>query len=103
MPRIPNHTEGTGLLVFFVHYRKTRRHDPVLAFGRGIAKALQCFANNMSLNDPEVYYKSIEDVVGSPDEARVVDMLVLFKTMDVVDSCILQADPTTPAIKLGQA
>ncbi|PBK86238.1 hypothetical protein ARMGADRAFT_1035692 [Armillaria gallica] len=37
----------------------------------------------MSLNDPEVYYKSIKDVVGSLDKARVVNMLVLFKTMDV--------------------
>ena len=51
-------------MVFFTCYWKTGRHDPVLAFSRGIAKALQCFTNNMSLNDPEVYYKSIKDVVG---------------------------------------
>ncbi len=57
--------------------------DPVLVFGRGIAKALQCFANEIWSNGSEHSHKSIDDMVGSPDKARVLDMLVLFKAMDV--------------------
>ncbi|KAK0238168.1 hypothetical protein EDD85DRAFT_790215 [Armillaria nabsnona] len=60
--------------------------DPVLVFGRGIAKALQCFTNEIWSNGFEHSHKSIDDMVGSPDKARVLDMLVLFKVMDVACS-----------------
>ncbi len=60
--------------------------DPVLVFGRGIAKALQCFANEIWSNGSEHSHKSIDDMVGSPEEARVLDVLVLFKAMDVACS-----------------
>lgn len=60
--------------------------DPVLVFGRGIAKALQCFANEIWSNGSEYSHKSIDDMVGSPDEARVLDMLVLFRAMDIACS-----------------
>ncbi|PBK83664.1 hypothetical protein ARMGADRAFT_1037665 [Armillaria gallica] len=60
--------------------------DPVLVFGRGIAKALQCFANEIWSNSSEYSHKSIDDMVGSPEEARVLDMLVLFRAMDIACS-----------------
>ncbi len=55
-------------------------------FGRGIAKALQCFANEIWSNGSEYSHKSIDDMVGSSDEARVLDMLVLFRAMDIACS-----------------
>ncbi|PBK62419.1 hypothetical protein ARMSODRAFT_980695 [Armillaria solidipes] len=61
----------------------TSQGDPVMVFGRDIAKVLQCFANEIWSNGSEHSHKSIDDMVGSPEEARVLDMLVLFKAMDV--------------------
>ncbi|SJL11667.1 uncharacterized protein ARMOST_15073 [Armillaria ostoyae] len=73
----------------------TSQDDPVMVFGRGIAKALQCFANEIWSNGSELSHKSINDMVGSPEEARVLDMLVLFKAMDVACT-FLHLTPARP-------